>query len=46
MNLRPEQKSHLSWIKGKHVQQPVAQLLSFVYNKYPDMAENTEYKGF
>ena len=42
--LPPEHKSQLSWIKGKHVNQPVAQLLSFVYNKYPDMAQNSEYK--
>lgn len=43
--LRPDYQSHLSWIKGRHVQQPVAQLLSYVYNKYPDMAERSEYSA-
>jgi len=42
--LPPEQKKHLSWIKGKHVNQPVAQLLSFVYNRYPDMARNSKHR--
>lgn len=42
--MQPEQQSHLSWIKRKHVQQPVAQLLSFVYDQYPEMAEESEYR--
>lgn len=42
--LTEEQQELLSWIKGKHVQQPVDQLLSFVYNEYPDMADETERK--
>jgi hypothetical protein len=41
--LPTEQQFRLSWIKRRHVQQPVAQLLTFVYRQYPDMAENSEY---
>ncbi|MUV49295.1 type II toxin-antitoxin system antitoxin SocA domain-containing protein [Haloarcula sp. CBA1122] len=41
--LDEEEQELLIWIKGKHINQPVAQLLSFVYNRYPDMAENSEY---
>jgi uncharacterized protein YwgA len=40
--LTDEEQKLLTWIKGKHVQQPVAQLLSFVYNRYPSFAENSE----
>jgi len=40
--LDEEEQKLLSWIKGKHVQKPVDQLLSFVYNQYPEMADNTE----
>jgi hypothetical protein len=43
--LDDDEKELLSWIKGKHVNQPVAQLLSFVYNRYPDMAEESQYKA-
>lgn len=40
--LSDEEQRLLTWIKGKHIQQPVAQLLSFVYNRYPSFAENSE----
>lgn len=40
--LTPEEQKLISWIKGKHIQQPVDQLLSFVYNQYPEMADETE----
>lgn len=40
--LSEEEQQLISWIKGKHIQQPVDQLLSFVYNQYPEMADNTE----
>lgn len=32
----------LSWVKGKHVLRPLPKLLSFVYNQYPRMAENSK----
>lgn len=41
--LPPKYKKEISWIKGKHVQKPVGQLLSFVYNQYPEMAQQSEY---
>lgn len=43
--LTEEKQTQLRWIKQKHVQQPVAQLLSFVYNRYPKTAENSEFKS-
>lgn len=32
----------ISWIKSKHVLNSLPKLLSFVYNQYPDMAENSK----
>jgi len=43
--LSPKMQKQISWIKERHVQQPVAQLLNFVYNKYPETAKNSEYSA-
>jgi len=43
--LSSEMQTQVSWIKERHVQQPVAQLLNFVYNKYPETAKNSEYSA-
>ncbi|MFC6723447.1 hypothetical protein ACFQE1_03385 [Halobium palmae] len=40
--LQEDRQELISWIKGRHVLQSLSKLLSFVYNQYPKMAENSE----
>ena len=42
MELSTEEQELITWIKGKHVLNSLSKLLSFVYNQYPEMAENSE----
>lgn len=40
---QPEEvRKHLTWLKSKHVLKSLPKLLSFVYNQYPDMADNSK----
>ena len=40
-DLAPEVREHMEWLKTKHILKSLSKLLSFVYNQYPDMAENS-----
>lgn len=40
--LSGSERELLSWLKQKHVLKPLSQLLSFVYNRYPNYAENSK----
>lgn len=35
-------QDHLEWIKSRHVLKSLPQLLSFVYNQYPEMASESK----
>lgn len=41
-NLSEQEQELLSWVKSRHILSPLPKLLSFVYNQYPDMAENSK----
>lgn len=41
-DLDSDERQLLEWIKGRHLSKPLSRLLSFVYNRYPKMAEKSE----
>jgi len=42
--LAEDQQQMISWIKGRHVLRELSQLLSFVYNRYPNSASESVLK--
>ncbi|WP_159076972.1 hypothetical protein [Halococcoides cellulosivorans] len=41
--IEDSQQSLLTWVRERHLDRPLPQILSFVYNQYPKMAKNSEY---
>ncbi|WP_423997950.1 hypothetical protein [Halorubrum trapanicum] len=41
-NLDSQKQELLKWVRYKQADRPLGSLLSYVYRKYPDMADNSE----